>query len=198
VTHDPLNRPLPDHLLPKMQAAGDVMLAGFLSRLISCMIDSALILAIFYCVIWLLVEKYGAISANIVCICLLTLWGFYLTIFSVTKGSATIGQKLTKIRLYSLFTAEITLGIALNRFILMSYPIIIASCIAPTIIANYLLPNEMVQIGMDNLEESLIYTILFVCICVQLFLLFPLITNNFRNISWDNTLRLCVIKTTLY
>jgi uncharacterized RDD family membrane protein YckC len=197
MNNDPLNRPLPEHMLPKQQPSGDLILAGFINRSIACLIDTILVFAIFYGSCFALSKQYGAISSNIVCGGILLIWASYIIIFSIIRGNSTIGQKITKIRLYSLFSDKITFGIALYRFILISYPILIASCVAPSFIAEILLPNKMLHIE-GSINENLSNTILLVCTFIELILLFPLLSNNYRNVSWDKTLRLCVIKYKLY
>ncbi len=196
MNNDPLNRPVAEYLIPKATAAGDLILASFKQRFAAFIIDLIIIASIFCTIIFVFANNYVQASSIMTHLTTLyAIWGVYVVGCSTSKISATIGQSLIRIHLYSLFTGGINFNTALIRFILISYPCAIAIFPASNLLSEIFLPASFVA---NNNDDNMNYTILVIAGLVQIFLLLPLLSGNYRNISWDKTLRCCVIRRKIY
>lgn len=187
--NDPLNRPIAQHLIPQAAAAGDLILATFRQRLMAFCIDAIIISSIYTSIIFSC--TYYGIKTIPFLMLFCMIWGGYVIGFSASKLSATLGQKLMHIHLYSLFSGGINFTTAFTRFILISYPTLIGFAACSDLLYE-LLPLE--RTPTQTTDENLGYTILAMASLMQIALLLPLIFGNYRNVSWDKTLRCCVIK----
>jgi uncharacterized RDD family membrane protein YckC len=190
VTQDPLNRPLPEHLVKPTGSAGDLILASGLSRFLSFAIDM-IVVTILFIVSMNLLQPY--ISHINFCLLFYVIWGLYCVLCALTKSSATIGQKILQIHLYSLFTPKITLATAFARFILMSYPFALFIYLADDLFDNLLMSNNLAT-NNASIKHYDNYSLLFIAMFLELLILWPFISGNLRNVSWDKTFRCCVIK----
>ncbi len=192
MTQDPLNRPLPEHLVEKSGLAGDLILATSSSRFFAFIIDFCLIMILFITSICLLENHILALNHWLL---FYLIWGAYCVIFATNKTSATIGQKIFHIHLYSLFTPKITMANAVARFILMSYPFAFFLYLGNDLLVDILIFAGLSQQNVTNkFDGSANYSLILIAIFLQLFNSWPFISGNLRNVSWDKTFRCCVIK----
>lgn len=190
---DPLNRPLPEHLLPQQVSASELILATSLSRFFSFIID-VIIITLLTAILSNFINKY-IISLNVDNIILLfyIIWGIYIIAFALSRFDSTIGQNIVNVKLYSLFSHKISFVSAIARFILMSFSTIAIIHIS---IDLFFLNNEYTNLNGNIIKtkNSINYSLLLMVICLQLFILWPFLSGNLRNVYWDKILRCCVIK----
>jgi uncharacterized RDD family membrane protein YckC len=188
LSYDPLQRPLPAHLVPNMPSAGDVMLATFWQRCTAFLVDMAFIFFLCCCVLWIC-NHYGVainVAQGVVFFCVI--WATYVTLFSISRWHATLGQLMVGIHLYSLFNNKIGWLAALVRFLLMAAP----SMTILYVIVVFVFPEMFV--ALELADNTTVFMVLTIASLAQLTMLWPLFSGHYRQILWDSSLRCCVVK----
>jgi uncharacterized RDD family membrane protein YckC len=193
--HDPLNRPLPAHLVPEIPSAGDVMLANFWQRSFAFLADIAFIFFLCCSLLWICNYYDLLLTAQQVTLVFCVVWAAYVVMFSISRCHATLGQLMMGIHLYSLFNSKISSIAAFVRFLLMATP----SMTMMYVTMVYLFPDNFSALKASDKtvitpNETVIFMVLTIAGLAQLAMLWPLLSGHYRRIVWDNSLRCCVVR----
>lgn len=202
---DKLQRPQPSDSDTHLPTASEVLVAGSLRRIGSFVVDAVLIVVIARLVMmpfldWLTGTTSPAAQNDpaftSIAMPLFMSWCLYVVLFSVSSWRATPGQRLCGIYIASVLGEEITIGMALGRFLVMAAPLLVFIAEGQAELQRLFTPAlAMGEFVMPAPEAFSVHftTLLMVTGLAQLALLWPLCAGNPTRILWDRLFNTVVL-----
>ena len=124
-------------------------------------------------------------------------WGGYVTFSNCSRYRATIGQKMMRIYVCTIFGGTVPWGVALGRFVIFSAPLFFLLSAGGQDLVPRMLLNDFTEITFASespLRDELFYTLLMIPLVIQFIFLWSFMTGNYGRVLWDRLFHACVLQ----